>query len=91
MSEQDLYEIARNGLWRDNSGLVQLFGLCSLPSTSNSTVNTFGLSLATALVPVYSSAMVPSVYGAANEAIRLPAFVMITVALTTCIKLLMQA
>ena len=43
MSEQDFREIARNGLWRNNPGLVQLLGLCPLLGTSNSTVNALGL------------------------------------------------
>lgn len=33
MSEQDFREIARNGLWRNNPGLVQLLGLCPLLGT----------------------------------------------------------
>ena len=91
MSEQDFREIARNGLWRNNPGLVQLLGLCPLLGTSNSTVNALGLGLATMLVLACSNAAVSLVRGAVSEAIRLPAFVMIIAALTTCIELLMQA
>ncbi|EPB7028449.1 electron transport complex subunit E [Pseudomonas aeruginosa] len=91
MSEQDFREIARNGLWRTNPGLVQLLGLCSLLGTSNSTVNALGLGLATMLVLACSNAAVSLVRGAVSEAIRLPAFVMIIAVLTTCIELLMQA
>ncbi|MDU2869985.1 MAG: electron transport complex subunit E [Pseudomonas aeruginosa] len=91
MSEQDFREIARNGLWRNNPGLVQLLGLCSLLGTSNSTVNALGLGLATMLVLACSNAAVSLVRGAVSEAIRLPAFVMIIAVLTTCIELLMQA
>ncbi|HHG4459018.1 TPA: electron transport complex subunit E [Pseudomonas aeruginosa] len=91
MSEQDFREIARNGLWRNNLGLVQLLGLCPLLGTSNSTVNALGLGLATMLVLACSNAAVSLVRGAVSEAIRLPAFVMIIAVLTTCIELLMQA
>ena len=91
MSEQDFREIARNGLWRTNPGLVQLLGLCPLLGTSNSTVNALGLGLATMLVLACSNAAVSLVRGAVSEAIRLPAFVMIIAVLTTCIELLMQA
>lgn len=72
-------------------GLVQLLGLCPLLGTSNSTVNALGLGLATMLVLACSNAAVSLVRGAVSEAIRLPAFVMIIAALTTCIELLMQA
>lgn len=69
MSEQDFREIARNGLWRNNPGLVQLLGLCPLLGTSNSTVNALGLGLATMLVLACSNAAVSLVRGAVSEAI----------------------
>lgn len=68
-----------------------MLGLCPLLGTSNSTVNALGLGLATMLVLACSNAAVSLVRGAVSEAIRLPAFVMIIAALTTCIELLMQA
>jgi electron transport complex protein RnfE len=84
-------EIAANGLWKNNPGLVQLLGLCPLLGTSNSTVNALGLGLATALVLACSNAAVSLIRNAVTPAVRLPAFVMIIAALTTCIELLMQA
>ncbi len=72
-------------------GLVQLLGLCPLLGTSNSTVNALGLGIATALVLICSSAAVSLIRNAVTNAVRLPAFVMIIAALTTCIELLMQA
>lgn len=84
-------EIAINGLWKNNPGLVQLLGLCPLLGTSNSTVNALGLGLATALVLTCSNAAVSLIRGVTQTAVRLPAFVMIIAALTTCIELLMQA
>jgi len=84
-------EIAANGLWKNNPGLVQLLGLCPLLGTSNSTVNALGLGLATALVLSCSNSAVSLIRNAVTPAVRLPAFVMIIAALTTCIELLMQA
>lgn len=71
--------------------LVQLLGLCPLLGTSNSAVNALGLGLATVLVLTCSNAAVSLIRGAVTPAVRLPAFVMIIAALTTCIELLMQA
>lgn len=88
---QSYREIAVNGLWKNNPGLVQLLGLCPLLGTSNSTVNALGLGLATALVLTCSNAAVSMIRGVTQTAVRLPAFVMIIAALTTCIELLMQA
>ena len=84
-------DITINGLWKNNPGLVQLLGLCPLLGTSNSTVNALGLGIATTLVLIGSNAAVSLIRNAVTNAVRLPAFVMIIAALTTCIELLMQA
>lgn len=84
-------ELTINGLWKNNPGLVQLLGLCPLMGTSNSTVNALGLGIATLLVLACSNAAVSMIRHAVTPAIRLPVFVMIIAALTTCIELLMQA
>ncbi len=84
-------EIAINGLWKNNPGLVQLLGLCPLLGVSNSMVNALGMGLATALVLAASNAAVALIRNQVTDAVRLPVFVMIIAALTTCIELLMQA
>lgn len=84
-------EITINGLWKNNPGLVQLLGLCPLLGTSNSTVNALGLGIATALVLICSNVAVSLIRNTVTNAVRLPVFVMIIAALTTCIELLMQA
>ncbi|MDO9322558.1 MAG: electron transport complex subunit E [Pseudomonas sp.] len=84
-------EIATNGLWQNNPGLVQLLGLCPLLGVSNSMVNALGMGIATALVLAFSNAAVALIRNQVSDAVRLPVFVMIIAALTTCIELLMQA
>lgn len=84
-------ELTLNGLWKNNPGLVQLLGLCPLLGTSNSAVNALGLGLATMLVLACSNAAISLIRNAVTPAIRLPVFVMLIAALTTCIELLMQA
>ena len=91
MSTPSYRELSINGLWKNNPALVQLLGLCPLLGVSNSSVNAMGLGLATALVLACSNLCVSLVRGVVNTAVRLPAFVMIIAALTTCIELLMQA
>ena len=91
MSTPSYRELSINGLWKNNPALVQLLGLCPLLGVSNSSVNALGLGLATALVLTCSNLCVSLVRGVVNTAVRLPAFVMIIAALTTCIELLMQA
>ena len=84
-------EIAVNGLWKNNPGLVHLLGLCPLLGVSNSMVNALGMGIATALVLAASNAAVALIRRQVTDAVRLPVFVMIIAALTTCIELLMQA
>lgn len=91
MSNVDYKEITRTGLWSNNPALVQLLGLCPLLAVSGSVVNALGLGLATMLVLVGSNLAVSIIRNAVTDAIRLPAFVMIIAAFTTCTELLMQA
>lgn len=84
-------EITRNGLWNNNPALVQLLGLCPLLAVTGSFVNALGLGLATMVVLVGSNTVVSMIRNAVSDAVKLPAFVMIIAAFTTCIELLMQA
>ncbi len=87
----DFGSISRDGLWSKNPALVQLLGLCPLLAMSNSVVNSLGMALATMLVLTGSNTVVSLVRNRVTEVIRLPAFVMIIAAFTTCTELLMQA
>ncbi|OQR34892.1 electron transport complex subunit RsxE [Pseudomonas sp. T] len=91
MSNPGYREIALQGLWKNNPGLVQLLGLCPLLGTSSSMVNALGLGLATIFVLVCSSVAVALIRGTLSEAVRLPAFLLVIATLTTCVELLMQA
>lgn len=92
MSEPSIYrDITRQGLWKNNAALVQLLGLCPLLAVSASVVNALGLGLATLAVLTLSSAAVSIIRSQISDAIRLPTFVMIIAAVTTCIELLMRA
>lgn len=87
----NMQDIAVAGLWKNNPALVQLLGLCPLLAVSNSVVNALGLGLATMLVLAGSNFTVSLLRNQAIPAIRLPAFVLIIAAFTTCAELLMQA
>ena len=91
MNNPGYREIALQGLWKNNPGLVQLLGLCPLLGTSSSMVNALGLGLATVFVLVCSSVIVSLIRGTLSEAVRLPAFLLVIATLTTCVELLMQA
>lgn len=87
----DFSTISRDGLWDKNPALVQLLGLCPLLAVTGSVVNALGLGLATMLVLIGSNVVVSLVRNRVTDVIRLPAFVMIIAAFTTCTELLMKA
>ena len=55
MSPQQFREISWNGLWKQNTGLAQLLGLCPILAVSTSMVNAVSLGLATILVMAMSN------------------------------------
>lgn len=84
-------EIVRNGLWKQNSGLVQLLGLCPLLAMSNTAVNAASLGLATILVMALSSGAVAVLRSVIPYEIRIPTFILIIAALVTGVDLAMNA
>jgi len=89
--EGEYKELALQGLWKNNPGLVQLLGLCPLLAVTATVTNALGLGLATLLVLVCSNATVSAVRQWVPKEIRIPIFVMIIAAFVTCVQLLMNA
>ncbi len=84
-------EIAWQGLWKNNPGLVQLLGLCPLLAVTATLTNALGLGLATLVVLVASNILVSLIRHYVPKEIRIPVFVMIIAALVTCVQLLINA
>ncbi|QLE85667.1 MULTISPECIES: electron transport complex subunit E [Shewanella] len=84
-------EIAWQGLWKNNPGLVQLLGLCPLLAVTATVTNALGLGLATLIVLVGSNILVSLVKNYVPKEIRIPVFVMIIAALVTTVQLLINA
>ena len=91
MTLTEMKDIAYNGLWKQNPGLVQLLGLCPLLAVSNTLVNAVSLGLATTLVMTLSSATVAPVRSYVPNEIRIPVFVLIIAVLVTVVQYLMNA
>jgi len=87
----DSSSIWRDGLWRNNPGLVQLLGLCPLLAVTHSATNGLGLAIATVCVLVGSNALVSLLRPWLESAVRIPVFVIIIASLVTAIELLLQA
>lgn len=84
-------EIAHNGIWKQNTSLVQLLGLCPLLAVSSTFVNGVSLAIATIFVMALSSGVVASVRSFIPHEIRIPVFILIIAALVTMVDLAMNA
>ncbi|MBD5804658.1 Electron transport complex protein RnfE [Azoarcus sp. Aa7] len=91
MNLQSFREAAWNGLWRQNTGLVQLLGLCPILAVSTSIVNAASLGLATVMVMAVSNLAVASLRNFIPYEIRIPVFILIIAALTTVVDLAFNA
>lgn len=88
---KELKELAFQGLWKNNPGLVQLLGLCPLLAVTGTVANALGLGLATLLVLVGSNLTVSLIRQWVPKEIRIPIFVLIIATFVTCVQLLMNA
>ena len=86
-----LTEHFRAGLWFENTGLVQLLGLCPLLAVTTTFVNGLGLGVATLSVLVASNALVSAVRHWILPEIRIPVYVLIIASLVTCTELVFKA
>ncbi len=91
MSDVNYREIIENGLWKQNTGLVQLLGLCPILAVTNTLVNGVSLGLATALVMTIANGAVAAVRNFIPDEIRIPVFILIIAVLVTVIQLTMNA
>lgn len=91
MNTSSLADRFRDGIWRENPGLVQLLGLCPLLAVTSTFVNGFGLGIATLAVLVVSNALVSATRRWIQPQIRIPIYVLIIASLVTCIELIFKA
>lgn len=80
-------EIAVNGLWKQNTGVVQLLGLCPTLAVTTSAVNGLSLGFATAVVMAFANGAVSPVRKFVPSEIRVPVFILVIAALVTVIDL----
>ena len=79
------------GIWTNNSTVVQLLGLCPLLAVSNTATNALGLGLATMLVLTCTNTVVSIFRKHIPNEIRIPIYVMIIATTVTVVQLLMNA
>lgn len=91
ITASEFRSLFHNGVIKQNTGLVQLLGLCPLLAISNTVVNALSLGLATMLVMATASGAVSGVRHFVPHEIRIPVFVLIIAALVTVVDLVMHA
>ena len=80
-----------NGLWKNNSALVQLLGLCQLLAVTSTATNALGLGLATTLVLTCTNSAISASRRWVKPEIRIPIYVMIIAAVVSCVQMLINA
>jgi Na+-translocating ferredoxin:NAD+ oxidoreductase subunit E len=91
MTIQEFKDILFNGVWKQNTGLVQLLGMCPILAVSSSVVNGVSLGLATAVVMALSGAAIAPIRELVPNEARIPVFILIIAVLVTVVQFSMNA
>lgn len=91
ITREEFRTIAKNGVWKQNTSIVQVLGLCPLLAVTTNAVNGIMLSLATIIVMAISGVAVASMRNFIPHEIRIPVFILIVAALVTVVDLLFNA
>ncbi len=91
IDREEFRSIAHNGIWKQNTSLIQILGLCPLLAVTTNVVNGVMLSLATIIVMAVSNVAVASLRNFIPHEIRIPVFILIVAALVTVVDLLFNA
>jgi electron transport complex protein RnfE len=84
-------QILRDGLWKNNTGFVQLLGLCPILAITTTLTNGLGLGIATLLVLIASNVTISLIRNIVPAAVRLPVFVIIIASFVTATEMLVKA
>ncbi|AUH00781.1 electron transport complex subunit E [Pectobacteriaceae bacterium CE70] len=87
----DPRELFIQGLWKNNSALVQLLGLCPLLAVSSTVTNALGLGLATTLVLLCTNVAVSALRRWVPAEVRIPIYVMIIASVVSVVQMLINA
>ena len=91
MNLKEFNDILHNGVWKQNTGVVQLLGMCPILAVSSSVVNGVSLGLATSVVMALSGAAISPIRTVVPNEARIPVFILIIAVLVTFIQYMMNA
>lgn len=84
-------EVIVQGLWKNNSALVQLLGMCPLLAVTSTASNALGLGLATTLVLTLTNLSISALRRWTPSEIRIPIYVMIIASVVSVVQMLINA
>ncbi|XBC39338.1 MAG: electron transport complex subunit E [Buchnera aphidicola (Nurudea shiraii)] len=84
-------KILSYGIWKNNSLLVQLLGLCPILAVTTSVINALGLGIVTTLVLVITNVIVSMLRFWIPKDIRIPIYIMIVSSIVSCCDMLIHA
>lgn len=87
----EVRHLLAQGLWKNNSALVQLLGMCPLLAVTSTATNALGLGLATTLVLTCTNAAISAMRRWVPSEIRIPIYVMIIAAVVSSVEMLINA
>ncbi len=87
----EVKHLLARGLWKNNSALVQLLGMCPLLAVTSTATNALGLGLATTLVLTCTNAAISAMRRWVPSEIRIPIYVMIIAAVVSSVEMLINA
>ena len=87
----EIKDVIVQGLWKNNSALVQLLGMCPLLAVTSTATNALGLGLATTLVLTLTNLTISSLRRWTPAEIRIPIYVMIIASVVSVVQMLINA
>ncbi|KEY58022.1 electron transport complex subunit E [Serratia sp. DD3] len=87
----EVKQLIVQGLWKNNSALVQLLGLCPLLAVTSTATSALGLGLATTLVLAITNSAISIFRHWIPSEVRIPIYVMIIAAAVSVVQMLINA
>ena len=84
-------EQVKDGLWKQNAGLVQLLGLCPTLAVTVNITNGLALGVATIFVMMLSNISISPIRNYVPESARVPIFILVIAGLVTIVDLSINA
>lgn len=87
----EIKDVIVQGLWKNNSALVQLLGMCPPLAVTSTATNALGLGLATTLVLTLTNLTISALRRWTPSEIRIPIYVMIIASVVSAVQMLINA